>query len=183
MPIIDDHRTDWDALRNGDKQALFSLYNDLYFHLIRFGLKLNPDDELAKDCVNQIFLNIWDRRDRLPEVANVRSYLLTTLRNVILDEIARRNRMNSAIQKKILEEDIDELSYEEIIIRMQHDEELKKKLQNALKQLTPKQIELVQLRFFEGLPYEEIARLKSQTVKTAYNTIYDAVKTLRRLLK
>ena len=44
-------------------------------------------------------------------------------------------------------------------------------------------MELIQLKFFEGLTYEQIAERSSQTVKTAYNTIYDAIKMLKKLLK
>jgi len=42
---------------------------------------------------------------------------------------------------------------------------------------------LIQLKFFEGLSYEQIADRTSQTVKTAYNTVYDAIKMLRKILK
>ncbi|MES3019554.1 MAG: sigma-70 family RNA polymerase sigma factor [Bacteroidota bacterium] len=183
MSINKDHSLYWDGLRKGDKQALFNLYNDMYFHLIRFGLKLTGDDELVKDSINQLFLNLWDKKERLTPVDNVRSYLFTILKNTIIDELKHSDKVDDAIRKRLLDEEIDELSYEEIIIRVQHDEELKARLQQAIKKLTPRQIELIQLRFFEGMSYEQIAARTSQSVKTAYNTIYDAVKTLRKLLK
>lgn len=173
----------WNKLRNGDKKALFNLYNALYFHLIRYGLKLCGDDELVKDSVNQIFLNIWDKKEKLPEVLNVKSYLFSVLRNIILDEHSNKVKIGSAIEKKLNEDSLDELSYEEILIKVQSDEELRAKLRNAIQKLTPKQIELIQLKFFEGLSYEQIAEKTSQSIKTSYNTIYDAVKTLRKLMK
>ena len=155
----------------------------MYFHLIRFGLKINADDELVKDCVNQIFLNLWDKRSRLPVVDNVKSYLMTTLRRCILDQLAYLDKMDVVFNKLGAEEEWSELSYEEIIVNMQQDQEMKEKLHKAIKQLTPRQIELIQLKFFEGLSYEQIAEQTNQTVKTAYNTIYDAIKMLRKLLK
>jgi RNA polymerase sigma factor (sigma-70 family) len=183
MLFEEDDRIYWEQMRLGDKQALFELYNSMYFHLIRFGLKINPDDELVKDCVNQIFLNLWDKRSRLPVVDHVKSYLMTTLRRCMLDQLAYDDKTNVALNKLGAEEEWSELSYEEIIIRLQHDEETKEKLHKAIEQLTPRQIELIKLKFFDGLTYEQIAEHTSQTVKTAYNTIYDAIKALRKLLK
>lgn len=183
MLTEEDDRIYWEQMRLGDKQALFELYNKMYFHLIRFGLKINADDELVKDCVNQIFLNMWDKRERLQPVEKVRSYLMTSLRRCMLDQLAYIDKTNNAFNKLGAEENWNELSYEEIIIKVQHDKEIKYKLGLAIKQLTPRQVELIQLKFFEGLSYEQIAQRTSQTVKTSYNTIYDAIKTLRKLLK
>ncbi|WP_233260608.1 RNA polymerase sigma factor [Pedobacter sp. HMWF019] len=181
MLFEEDDRKFWEQMRLGDKQALFELYNLMYFHLIRYGLKIHPDHELVKDAVNQIFLNIWEKRSRLPQVDHVRSYLMTTLKRCILDQIFYQDRTNNALSKMIAEE--EELPYEEILIRVQQDDDLKKKLGLAIQQLSPRQMELVRLKFFEGLSYEQIAERTSQTIKTSYNTIYDAIKVLRRLLK
>lgn len=183
MLFEEDVRSYWEKMRLGDKQALFELYNNMYFHLIRFGLKINADDELVKDCVNQVFLNLWDKRARLNAVDNVKSYLMTSLRRCMLDQLAYTDKMNAAVSRMGAEEESAELSYEEIMIAVQQDDELKHKLQLAIKQLTPRQMELIQLKFFEGLTYEQIAERNSQTVKTAYNTIYDAIKMLKKLLK
>lgn len=182
LPTQEDKKY-WEQMRLGDKNALFGLYNNLYFHLIRFGLKINPDDELVKDCVNQVFLNLWDKRSRLNPVENVKSYLMTSLRRCMLDQLAYIDRTNLAVHKMGNGEEMNELSYEDIMIGLQQDEENKNKLRVAIAQLTPRQFELIQLKFFEGLSYEQIAERTSQTVKTAYNTIYDAIKMLRKILK
>jgi len=183
MQLEGDDRTYWEQMRLGDKQALFELYNSMYFHLIRFGLKINADDELVKDCVNQVFLNLWDKRARLVPVDNVKSYLMTSLKRCMLDQLAYLDKMSVAVTNMTAGAAQNELSYEEIIIQLQDNDEMRNKLRLAIAKLTPRQMELIQLRFFEGLSYEQIAEKTSQTVKTAYNTIYDAIKTLRKLLK
>lgn len=183
MLFEDDERNFWEKMRSGDQQALFELYSLMYFHLIRFGLKISPDDELVKDAVNQIFLNLWEKRSRLPSVDNVKAYLMTTLRRCILDQLFYLNRTNTALGKMIAESGDEEASYEEILIRGQQDDDVKKKLGLAIQQLSPRQMELIRLKFFEGLSYEQIAEKTSQTIKTSYNTIYDAIRILRRILK
>ncbi|MBS0026716.1 RNA polymerase sigma factor [Chitinophaga sp. 22321] len=183
MSYEEDNSTYWERLRAGDKQALFALYNNTYSHLLRFGLKLCGSDELVKDCITQLFLQLWNRHATLRPVTNVPAYLFTALKRQLLDQLAYQSKIHAAIHRMTDQEAERELSYEEIIIQVQRDEELKQRLQQAMKTLTPRQIELVRLKFFEGLTYEQIASQTSQTVKTAYNTIYDAIKALRKLLK
>ncbi|MEZ2445076.1 RNA polymerase sigma factor [Chitinophaga sp. RCC_12] len=183
MSYEEDNNIHWERLRNGDKQALFALYNNTYSHLLRFGLKICGSDELVKDCITQLFLQLWTRHQSLRPVTNVPAYLFTALKRQLLDQLAYQSKIHAAIHRMTDKEAERELSYEEIIIQVQQDEELKQRLQQALKALTPRQIELIRLKFFEGLSYEQIAAQTSQTVKTAYNTIYDAIKALRKMLK
>lgn len=172
----------WQKIREGDKDALFVLYDDMYFHLVRYGLTVHADSDLVKDCVSQLFLKLWDRHEGLNEVGNVQSYLFTSLRRLIQDHLSAQSRVSSSM-RNIQEEEGEEVSYEEIIIAREKEEEFRTNLSNALKALSPKQIELIRLKFFENLSYKEIALLSSQSVKTSYNTIYDAIKALRLMLK
>ncbi|MDQ0106090.1 RNA polymerase sigma-70 factor (ECF subfamily) [Chitinophaga terrae (ex Kim and Jung 2007)] len=173
----------WENLRKGEKQALFALYNNTYSHLLRFGLRICANDELVKDCITQLFLQLWNKHPQLNPVANVTAYLFTALKRQLIDQLILQEKIHSAIHNLAEESFGQELSYEEIIIQGQQDEEQKLRLQKAMKALTPRQIELIRLKFFEGLSYEQIAQQTSQTVKTAYNTIYDAIKMLRKQLK
>lgn len=177
------NRQYWDQLRKGDKQALFGLYNNTYFHLVRFGLKITANDELVKDCVTQLFFQLWDKHARLQAVTHVRAYLFTSLRRMLIDKLAYQSKTSAAISQLSADEVAEELSYEEIIVRVQHDEELRQKLHRAMEQLTPKQKELIRLMFFEGFTYEQVAAHTAQSIKTAYNTIYNAIHLLRKLLK
>jgi len=183
MTDEEQNRLYWQRFREGDKESFFSLYNNTYFHLVRWGLKITANDELVKDCVTQLFFQLWDRRQKLNPVTNVKAYLFTALRRMLIDQLSHHSKIDAAITRLADEEVINELSYEEIIVHVQRDEELKKKLHHALEQLTPRQIELVRLVFFEGLTYEEVAARTSQSIKTAYNTIYNAIQLLRKLLK
>jgi RNA polymerase sigma-70 factor (ECF subfamily) len=183
MTEEEQNRLYWQGLREGDKESFFSLYNNTYFHLVRWGLKITANDEMVKDCVTQLFFQLWDKRHKLNPVTNVRAYLFTSLRRMLIDQLGHHSKIDAAITHLADEEVLNELSYEEIIIRVQRDEELRQKLHRALEQLTPRQIELIRLVFFEGLTYEEVAARTSQSIKTAYNTIYNAIQLLRKLLR
>lgn len=173
----------WEQLREGNKEALFELYNNTYFHLVRFGLTMSGNDELVKDCVMELFLKLWDKHSQLGVVVNVKSYLFTSFKRMLIDQKNYSLKTDVAINTFHKKKELEDLSYEEIIISVQDDEQLKRKLFKAMKQLTPRQKELIRLKFFEGLTYEQVAVQTSQNIKTAYNTIYNAIQVLRKLLK
>lgn len=173
----------WEGIRKGNKQSLFDLYNNTYFHLVRFGLKITANDELVKDTVTQLFLRLWEKRQRLNAVTQVRAYLFTSLRRMLMDQLEYHAKIDTAVQRMAQQEVASELPYEEIIVRVQQDEELKRWLYHALQQLTPRQKELISLMFFEGYTYQQIATHTAQSVKTVYNTIYNAIRLLREMLK
>lgn len=179
---LEKHVVLWQKIQLGNKEALFELYDDVYFHLVRYGLSVHQDSDLVKDCVSQLFLKLWDKHQGLNEVENVQSYLFTALRRLILDHLQAETRASKAV-RSVPAETEEEASYEEILIAREKEAEIRRDLGTALKALSPKQIELIRLKFFENRSYQEIALLHSQSVKTSYNTIYDAIKVLRLKLK
>jgi RNA polymerase sigma-70 factor (ECF subfamily) len=182
MQLSEGSKLLWQKLREGDKDALFELYDNLYFHLVRYGLSVHADSDLVKDCISQLFLKLWDRHAKLNEVDNVQSYLFTALQRLIIDHINAENKAAASLLSIPMGADA-ESSYEEMIIAREKEEEFRSGLRAAMQALSPKQIELIRLKFFENLSYKEIAHISSQSVKTSYNTIYDAIKILRVKLK
>lgn len=81
------------------------------------------------------------------------------------------------------EDDWVEMPYEEFVIKVQTNEIIQIRLKEALEKLSFRQKQLVNLKFFEGYSYEKIAETTQMSVKTAYNTLYDALKILREELK
>jgi RNA polymerase sigma-70 factor (ECF subfamily) len=62
---------------------------------------------------------------------------------------------------------------------LQTNEGLKKKLNKAFAKLTPRQKQLLQMKFFDDVDYDEIANVCNITRRTAYNIIHDSLKILR----
>jgi RNA polymerase sigma factor (sigma-70 family) len=173
------HSETWAQLLKGNQQALLALYDRHYIGLLNYGIKLTGNRELTRDCITQILLRLWDNRQKLPPVENVRSYLLTCLRHELVGELkGETTRMvrNSAIQRSLSE---SELPYEEYLIQSQTNKALREKLVKGFEKLTEREKELLRLRFFEDFDYDEIAAQCSITKRTAYNIIHTAIKTLK----
>ena len=170
----------WNALRKGNREALAILFERYYFLLTQSGTLLSNDFELARDIIHEVFYSLWEKRARLNPVTEVRAYLTTIYRHEIQRAAGKRQKENIQAQSFSAQHTIHEASYEEIIVSLQKNEEIKSKIRIALQELTPRQKEFLQLKFFEGLSYEQIAEKTGQSIKTIYNTTYEALKMLRK---
>lgn len=170
-------QTLWAGIRQRDRQSLTDLYRQVYTDLLHFGMRFGHDGATTKDAVNQLFLEIWERGNDLPVVENVRSYLITYSRRKLLREYEHGNRF-----VEITDDELFSHSYEEVIVQAQQEEHIRQRLQAALAQLTPRQKELIEMRFFRGLSNETICQETGMNINTVYNTISSALKTLRQRL-
>lgn len=169
----------WELLKNGDQHALLELYNQHYIGLINFGIKITGDRVFANDCITQLLIELWDKRASLPSVKNVRNYLLTSLKHKIFFEIKASQKKHSGLDAIQAFQNGIELPYEELLIKLQTNEVLKKKLNKAFAKLTPRQKELLKMKFFDDTGYDEIARICNISRRTAYNIIHDSLKIMK----
>jgi len=73
MPEFDNN---WKSMKEGSKKAFLDIYQENYNILFSYGFSLTRDKELTKDCIQEVFLEIWKTRITInPDVQNVRSYL------------------------------------------------------------------------------------------------------------
>lgn len=176
MPV-ENSQNAWAELRRGNADALLGLYREHYIGMLNYGIKLTGDHQLTKDCITQTLLNLHRNSKRLPEVTNIRSYLLTSLRNEIFGFVRTENRKRELEQRMLIE--LSEKSYEEHLVSIQSDLEVKERLRKALKSLSDRERELLEKRFFEDTNYDEISRDCNITKRTAYNIINTALKRLK----
>lgn len=173
----------WGRMVDGDKEAFMALYKSHYQSLFCYGFSLSTNRELTKDCIQELFIEMWNTRPSLnKEVKNVKSYLFTWLRRKISRELAKLAK--EKFSEELSEEfPLIQSSYEELLIAFQESEEKKDQLRAALKKLTKKQLEIIRLKFFENLSYRTIAAQTSLTPRTVYNLIYEAIRNLRESMK
>jgi len=126
----------WLELKNGSEKALLKLYNEHYVGLINYGVLVAQNRDLAAECFTEILIDIWDKRDRLPVVDNVRSYLMTCMRRAILHKIKTEKFRQEKEQQLGLPEDLHEASYEERLLGIQMNEALKRRLLRGFEKLT-----------------------------------------------
>lgn len=167
----------WNQLRQGQAAALGSLY-DLYADkLFMYALRMTADRDLAKDALQEVFIEIWNYRATLGDVAHSQGYLVKVLRSIIIKKLRKEKRlMHSAPAEELMSCDD---SIESILISADTDRDTRSKLKHALSALTSRQQQLLQLRFYEGLNYEQIAVKLKMNYQSVNNLAFRTINRLR----
>lgn len=170
----------WVKLKEGDRYAFEMLFHRFYNDLYRYAIKFCSNRQLAEDQIQNLFLKIWTRKDCLGEVKGVKTYLWTALRRSLITALKNDNKRQNRILKE--DEEMFSLPAEEIIIKKEQEELQKAELQIIIKTLTPRQKEILYLRFYEGMSYEEIEEIMSVNYQVARNYVSQSLKSLRKEL-
>ena len=108
------------------------------------------DTAEAEDAVQELYLKLWENRDKLDGVRNPKAYGITLLKNLCLDRIRKAAKLS--FPEQMPEPETPHLQDEEMDSKMRLD-----KVLEAVKALPDRQREILLLRTVEGLSYEEIA--------------------------
>lgn len=113
--------------------------------LLRYVAKHLRDHDEAKDIVQESFLRLWTRLDRVSETG-ARSYLFSTAHNLVVDRARRRKHVARYEDR-----------HEDILTVQQPKAGLQGALESALDRLSERQRALVLLRDRDGHSYDDIA--------------------------
>lgn len=181
MKIANDDPGLWQSFKEGDRDSFETIYFHHFDHLYEYGMRLAADGELVKDCIHDLFVKLWNNKSNLADVTAVRSYLLVSLRTTIYNKLQQSSRIVATeIEDTCPFEMI--FSVESEFIKKETRSVQAQQLVEALNRLTPRQKEVIYLRYFEELEYEDIARIMNITVKGTYKLTARGLETLRQIL-
>ncbi|GAB3718673.1 sigma-70 family RNA polymerase sigma factor [Spirosoma flavus] len=177
----------WPKFQAGDEQAFQQVYQLHIRHLLNYGLRLCGSVATVEDCLQDVFTELWHYRQRVVQPASVRFYLLKALRNRLKAQYRREQPFISG-----WDDDRDEIgqstftiepSAEQQLIALDIDSERAEQIRLAMNALSPRQREIIYLRYFNDLSYEQICELMNINYQTARSQIYSSLKQLRIILK
>jgi RNA polymerase sigma-70 factor (ECF subfamily) len=156
-----------------DTQAYKQLFLLFYPSLVPFAVSIIKSRELAEEIVSDVFIKIWQKRQQLDKVDNLKFYLFTAVKNRCIDELNDSQNKNTV---NIHNEPIEFRSlYHDPEQRMISAETVGK-IRMAIQQLPPKCQLIFKLVKEEGLKYKEVAELLQLSVKTVENQMSIAFK-------
>lgn len=171
----------WNQLIEGKKTALERLYRLHVDQLLQYGYRFSNDTQLVEDCVQDIFVEIWQKRARLKPVQAVRAYLMVTLRRKIFRKTSQLKLHESS--DSITEDKMGiSLAIDEQIVSRELASEQMQQLNKAVQQLSNRQKEALFLKYQQALSYEEICEVMDISYQSARNLIAGAVKRLKGLI-
>ncbi|MCW9707800.1 RNA polymerase sigma factor [Fodinibius salsisoli] len=173
----------WEQFLGGDLEAWERIFTLFYKDLYGYGLKLSARPELTKDCIQELFVVLWERRDHLDEVQSIKAYLLASLRRKLLKRLKKKRKHFTSLEQEDTSHSVDiQFSPEELIIKRERENSKLQALYEAFDALPDRQKEVLYLKYFNGMSYEEIQEILEISYQSIRNHIYRAVKRLRNIL-
>jgi RNA polymerase sigma-70 factor (ECF subfamily) len=155
-------------------QNFEGLFKEYFPSLMAFARKILGDEEEAREVVQQVFINLWEKRAALDLSTSLKSYLFTSVHNRSLNVIRDRKKFSSA--------EMPDVAGEWDVSAQIESMELEGKIREGIDSLPEKCREVFELNRFEGLKYSEIAAKLGISVKTVENQMSKALKILREQL-
>ena len=166
----------WDLYRSGDQDAYNILIKRYTKPLIIYGFRVSQDRDFAKDCVQEVFLDLWKKRERINAVQAVKAYLFKCVRFKIFRDrsLWKDNEVIEDNNQFAVEFNIETKLIEDADLR-----ELSLKIKNILNSLPPRQQEVMYLRFFENLTLDQISEAMNISKQSVNNLLQKAYKNFR----
>lgn len=168
----------WEAYQKGDHDSFALLFRRYYESLVKYGSKLTNNSNVLEDCIQELFTELWQNKSQT-QVQSVKAYLFKSL----------KYKLYRAHQRKITgpfnenhSEVMFELSHETLLVGREMDAEKTARILQALGQLSNRQKEIIYLKFYQELNYEEVSEIMNINYQAARNLLYQSIKSMKKLL-
>ena len=159
-----------------DEKSFEDLFRTYFSPLMSFAKKILSDEEDAREVVHQVFVNLWEKKEKIDLSEPMKSYLFTSVHNRSLNMIRDRKKFSS--------EEVPEMAGEWDVSAQIESMELEEKIAESLQSLPEKCRQVFEMNRFDGLKYAEIAQQLNISIKTVENQMSKALRILReKLLK
>ncbi|MBO6188581.1 MAG: sigma-70 family RNA polymerase sigma factor [Prevotella sp.] len=162
----------------GDNQAYAQLYDMYVQMLFNYGLKLTNDHELLKDCIHDVFVKVYNKRNEKNAINNLCSYLIISLKNRLLDEFRRQtfttpNEVEEYEYRRATDDvERDYLHTERELLQSSH-------VARLMKHLTRRQRQAITLYYLEERKYDEICGIMQMNYHSVRNLMHRGMLKLR----
>jgi RNA polymerase sigma-70 factor, ECF subfamily len=162
-------------IKTGDEAAFSRLFDEYYVSLCFFANKFIMDMDKSRCVVQQVYMDLWEKREKIDISWSVKSYMFHAVRNESIDYL-RKNKNNVTLTDD--KNDVRQVSFRDLV----EESELNDCINCSINQLPEKCRKIFLLCRFEGLKYAEIAEKLNISVKTVEMQMGIALKKLRKKL-
>lgn len=165
-------------MAEGDHSAFKEIFNAYWSQVYGTTLRLTKSPEQAKDLAQDIFMRVWENREKMKGVQNPQSYIYILSRNLVLNHLHKKVFNPSNIDFLISYFQDDAVSPQE---KMELGE-LETTLRQAVETLPGKVKDVFRLSRYEGLTHEQIANKLGISVVSSKTYTVRALRQIRRYL-
>ena len=167
-----DDSTLFERITQHDAEAFGIIMQRYAATLCAFAFRIVGNTLVAEDIVQEVFINLWEKRCKLTPGPSLRNFLYLAVRNLALNHI--RTQKNHLAH-------VDNYLFEQKAALWVIEEERYRLLSEAVKQLSPRTAAVISYSC-DGLPQEEIARKMGLTVATVKLLKSHGIQKLKKIL-
>jgi len=164
-------------LSHNAEEALRQMYDEYYTYLCYAVYRVLPDRVVAEDIVQEVFFEIWKKRETIKINTSLRSYLKRAAINKTLNHIRDQKFKFDDEEQAVMIPDTNVHAH-----RQMEAGELQDKINEAINNLPEKCRIIFGMSRYEELSYREIAEKLDISVKTVENQISKALRLMREAL-
>ncbi len=168
---------EWAHFKKGNQESFRRIYDFFFDRLYRYGMKITSETELVEDCIQDLFLKLYSNRRNLSETNQLEFYLLKSLKFTVYQKLRQQSKIyNQTLQLDSfdLELDVDAENPEEV------DAERIQTVTAIINKLTPAAKEILYLKFYSNLTYQEIGEMMGIEPDSAKKQVYRIIKRLQK---
>lgn len=173
------------GLREGNKKAYEKLFLDNYKSLVLYAKKFVMETETARDLVQDVFVYLWDKRQKLTIEKSLSSYLFRAVHNACINYLKREATKENYIKQFLI--NLNEGSYKsssnedayELVVH----KDLSVRIETIVETLPEQCRNIFRMSRFRGMKNKEIAEIYSISPRTVETQIYRALKVLKENLR
>ena len=178
IKVIDDALL-WKQLINGDEKAFSNLFEKYFNQLVLYGCSFSSNEDKVKDCIQDVFVDVWLYKESLNENISPKIYLLSSVRKRIARQQERDKIFSKSTSTKALEFLFD-FSIEHELIIDENSRDRISQLNKLINQLPSKQKEVLFLRYHQGLSIDQIAEILNINYQSTSNLLHRSLLKLRK---
>lgn len=172
----------WEDFKKGEKYALSHIYYLYVDKLFRYGKKFSTDEELVKDTIQDLFIDLIRTRDNLGTTDHIYFYLIKAFRRKLFRGLSGTKKMRKADEEAEMQTAYIVYSVEEDWIRKEQLSKKEEMVRKGLSELSTKQREILYYRFTCDFEYDQICEIMSMKYDSARKMVFRALQTLREHL-
>ncbi|MEP6713029.1 MAG: sigma-70 family RNA polymerase sigma factor [Ferruginibacter sp.] len=169
----------WNQFKNGDEESFSAVFKNYYPDLFNYGCRITGNHVLVEDSIQELFLDIWRTKGKA-DILSLKAYIFKAFKFILIRMMAKNNKAELFIP--VATENNFELSHENFIVNREQDAATKEKLEAAIQELSPRQKEIIYLKFYLNLNYEEVSDVMQINYQASRNLIYQAIKMLKKII-
>jgi RNA polymerase sigma factor (sigma-70 family) len=167
----------WEILLSGDKRAYSYFYKKYVEDLFAYGMRFTFDQKLVEDCIQDVFIKLYDNRSKLSKTVHVKLYLFIALKNTIFDFYKKdKAHFHLDTMEPVF---TPEYNIEEQMIANEQENERREKMNHLLDLLTPRQREVIYYRYVEGIELNDICKLMNMNYQSIQNLVQRSIKKIK----